>query len=108
MLKDLVVNTRIIEELFGIKKNMTTSDLAKKIFTIDNNKELKESDILIRRQMDKLVKEDLLLKFKLNKKVKYGYFVNYDSILVEHKKTIKPSTIIFLDIGADTFFFGYL
>ena len=53
MLKDLVLSTRIIEELFNINKKVTTSDIAKKMFTIGNAKELIESDMLVRRQIDK-------------------------------------------------------
>lgn len=110
MLKDFVLSTRIIEELFNINKKVTTSDIAKKMFTINNTKELIESDMLVRRQIDKLVKEDLLLKYKLteNKRAKYGYFVNSDSVKVEFNKSINCSTVIFLEINGFTFFMGYI
>ena len=109
-LKDLVLSTRIIEELFNLNKKVTTSDIAKKMFTINNTKELIESDMLVRRQIDKLVKENLLLRYKLdkNKRTKYGYFVNTESIKVEFNKNIDCSTVIFLEINGFTFFMGYL
>ena len=110
MLKDLVLSTRIIEELFNINKKVTTSDIAKKMFTIGNAKELIESDMLVRRQIDKLVKEDILLRYRLtkNKRTKYGYFVNNEAIKVEFNKSFGCSTVIFLEINGFTFFMGYL